>query len=112
MRISRVSVLLAVTAFILLAALITKCPRTEDTSSTAKPTAAPTPAPTVSEINSASSNVGDTFTQTEFPYSCRKDGKKNVATFDKKLLPRNDSVVLGAIRDVIGRCFSDKADSP
>ena len=113
MRISRVSILLAVTVLILLAALISTCPRTEDTNSNAKPTAAPTQtaAQTISDNNSFASNVGDAFKQAEFPYSCKKDGKKRVATFDRKLLPRDNNVVVGAIHDVIGRCFSDKAES-
>ena len=46
-----------------------------------------------------------------FPYSCKADGSKRVATFEKKLLPGNGNIVVGAIRDVIARCFNDTVDA-
>ena len=111
MKVSRISAFLAVTVLILLAALIAKCPRTEDTTGkpTAVPTVIPTPAPTVSLDNTIPANAADTFVRAEFPYSCKMDGKKAVATFDKKL---GGNFMVGAIGDVIGRCFDDKADVP
>jgi len=100
-----------------MAGLIGNCASTQNTSSNAGPTAEPTisrtAAPTASEIASPTvpANTADRFARNEFPYSCRPDGNKSVATFEKKLLPGNGNIVVGAIRDVIGRCFNDTVDT-
>lgn len=46
-----------------------------------------------------------------YSYSYKREGDKTVAMFLKRFLPRDDTVVVGAIRDVIRRAYNDEANS-
>jgi hypothetical protein len=112
------------TISILSAAIVAGCSQKANTISNASlspaTTLRPTPTPAGSPLDQAavspsktvSSSVRERFSAASFPYSCKNDGSKTVASFDKKILPRNGNVVVGAIRDVIGRCFGEEVDVP
>lgn len=44
-----------------------------------------------------------------YAYTFKSDGAKTVALFLPKFLPRDDTIVVGAIRDVIKRAYDDDA---
>lgn len=46
-----------------------------------------------------------------YNYNYKKEGEKTVAMFPEKFLPRDDKVVVGAIRDVIKRAYNDNVTS-
>lgn len=45
-----------------------------------------------------------------YAYTFKSDGAKTVALFVPKFLPRDDTIVVGAIRDVIKRAYNDDAN--
>ena len=44
-----------------------------------------------------------------YTYSYKREGDTTVAMFVKRFLPRDDTIVVGAIRDVIHRAYKEKA---
>jgi hypothetical protein len=44
-----------------------------------------------------------------YPYSYKREGDTTVAMFVKRFLPRDDKIVVGAIRDVIRRAYKEEA---
>ncbi len=44
-----------------------------------------------------------------YPYSYKREGDTTVAMFVKRFLPRDDTIVVGAIRDVIRRAYKEEA---
>lgn len=46
-----------------------------------------------------------------YPYRFKRDGNKTIALFVTRFLPRDDTIVTGAIRDVISRSYKDDATS-
>ena len=44
-----------------------------------------------------------------YPYSYKREGDTTVAMFVKRFLPRDDTIVVGAIRDVIHRAYKEEA---
>lgn len=44
-----------------------------------------------------------------YTYSYKREGDTSVAMFVKRILPRDDTIVVGAIRDVIHRAYKEKA---
>jgi len=43
-----------------------------------------------------------------YPYSYEREGDTTVAMFMNRLLPRDDTIVVGAIRDVIRRAYNEE----
>jgi hypothetical protein len=45
-----------------------------------------------------------------YPYSYKREGDRTIAMFVKRFLPRDDTIVVGAIRDVIRRAYKEEAN--
>jgi len=43
-----------------------------------------------------------------YPYSYKREGDTTIAMFVKRFLPRDDTIVVGAIRDVIRRAYKEE----
>lgn len=113
----------------LAAMLVISCGSAATNSLPAKPnTATPTPAatpttapsagntapPPVSRVKSLPPEGGDKPTRAEFngyTYSFKTDATKTVATFAPRLLPAQDDLLFGAVRDIISRSYGEKADA-
>ena len=76
-------------------------PLPSNTVVTEKATATPIPASSPSEEIKADYKG--------YPYSFKREGDKTVALFVTRFLPRDDTIVTGAIRDVISRSYKDDA---
>jgi hypothetical protein len=46
----------------------------------------------------------------DYAYTFKSDGAKTVALFLPRFLPRDDTIVTGAIRDVVKRAYNDDAN--
>lgn len=77
----------------------------------------PSPTPTASQSTnvkpspSASPAVSSDMKEAEYngyPYSYKREGDTTVAMFVKRFLPRDDTIVVGAIRDVIRRAYKEE----
>lgn len=126
----RNSTLFLVIGSILAASLVLSCSQVENKNGTAVPNAAPavqrtaepvaspvtTPSgpPPVSQVKSLPPEGGDVPRPAEYDgysYTYKKDATKTVATFVPKLLPADNGLIFGAVRDVIARSYDDKVDS-
>ncbi len=77
------------------------------------PSSTPSPsiAANISPSPSPSSATGSDMKEAEYngyPYSYKREGDTTVAMFVKRFLPRDDTIVVGAIRDVIRRAYKEK----
>lgn len=77
----------------------------------------PSPTPTSSTLAnvkpapSASPAVSSDMKEAEYngyPYSYKREGDTTVAMFVKRFLPRDDTIVVGAIRDVIRHAYKEE----
>lgn len=78
------------------------------------PVTTPSSPPPVSQVKSLPPEGGDVPRPAEFngySYTYKKDATKTVATFAAKLLPADNDLVFGAVRDVIARSYGDKVDT-
>lgn len=72
----------------------------------------PSPTPTSSPVAPESSVGNSDMKEAEYngyTYSYKREGDTTVAMFVKRFLPRDDTVVVGALRDVIHRAYKDRA---
>lgn len=80
----------------------------------ASPISTPSGPPPSSQVKSLPPEGGDVPRPAEFngySYAYKKDATKTVATFAAKLLPADNDLIFGAVRDVIARSYGDKVGS-
>ncbi len=76
------------------------------------PTSTPSISANTKPSPSASPVVSSDMKEAEFngyPYSYKREGDTTIAMFVKRFLPRDDTIVVGAIRDVIRRAYKEEA---
>lgn len=77
-------------------------------SPTATPSITPSPIPTNSSTPSTSALNEKESEYKGYHYFYKQDGDKTVALFTKRFLPRDDTIVVGAIRDVIRKAYKEE----
>lgn len=76
-----------------------------------KSTPSPSVAASIRPAPSTSSTTASDMKEAEYndyPYNYKRDGDTTVAMFVKRFLPRDDAIVVGAIRDVIRRAYKEE----
>ena len=104
--------LLLATSFLLLACQPSRQPNASIHVNSPSPTAASSPVETIKPTSPVSSVGNSDMKEAEYngyTYSYKREGDTTVAMFVKRFLPRDDTIVVGAIRDVIHRAYKEKA---
>lgn len=99
------------TLSIIVLSLLLGCACSQPTNTTAsKPPAINSPSPMQTPNEPLAGGPEKSGDYQGYAYTFKSDGAKTVALFVPKFLPRDDTIVVGAIRDVIKRAYNDDAN--